>query len=180
MMVFGKQCPACGGKELTARPWGAWLAMLPTVRAYVCNRCQQALVFLFPFAIAIELRQLPRITLPSFFLVRIADGSSQYARINNISTSGLSFTQPYSAGGRSRGLLMLDLYNSNDGSSLEQLPAEIVTCSEQLLVVNGTKTTVRNCCVRFVNLNQAQQKVLATCLDQYGQPCPEPDSLRSR
>ena len=51
---------------------------------------------------------------------------------------------------------------------MEPLPAKIVATSEQLLDINGIKTTVLNYCAQFVNLNQAQRKVLHTCLAQYG------------
>lgn len=170
MMVFGKKCPACGGKELTARPSESRIATLPTAKAFACSSCRQPLVFLCLFSIGIENRQHARKKMPPFFLVRIPGRTHQYARIKNISEGGLCFDHQYSAGALTRRLLMLDLYNCNDGSSLERLTAEIVATSEQLLDINGIKTTVLNYCARFVNLNQAQRKVLHTCLAQYGMP----------
>jgi hypothetical protein len=169
MMVFGKKCPACGGQQLTARPLVAKFASLPTARAYACQDCRQQLVYLFPVSIGVENRQFSRKQLPPFFLVRIPGrANTQYARIKNISEGGLCFDQHYNAPPLTSHQLDLTLYNCNDGSSLEHLSTEIVATFEQLLEVNGIKTTVLNNCARFINLNQAQRKVLSTCLAQYG------------
>lgn len=168
MMVFGKKCPSCGGQRLAARTPVSKFAPLPTARAYACEDCRQQLVYLFPLSIGVEHRQFVRKQLPPFFLVRIPGRTSQYARIKNISEGGLCFDQHYNAAPLTSRQLELDLYNCNDGSSLEHLSAEIVSTFEQLLEINGMKTTVLNNCVRFVNLNQAQRKVLSTCLAQYG------------
>ncbi|WP_319589228.1 PilZ domain-containing protein [uncultured Desulfobulbus sp.] len=168
MMVFGKKCPACGGVRLIARPPVSRIATLPTARSYACADCQQQLIFLFPFSIGVENRHFARKQLPSFFLVRIPGGTNQYARIKNISEGGLCFDQHYNAAPISHRFFKLDLYNCNDGASLEQLPAEIVATSEQLLEVNGIKSTILNNSARFIDLNQAQIKVLRTCLTQYG------------
>ncbi|MDR2549956.1 MAG: PilZ domain-containing protein [Desulfobulbus sp.] len=166
MVVFGRKCPACGGKNLIDRSPNSWLATLPTARSCACANCHQQLVLLATFAIGVEQRRFPRLQLPSFFLVRIP-ATNQYARIKNISEGGLCFDLDYNALPLTRRSLRLDLYNCNDGSSLEQIPAEIVATSEQIVENNGFKTTVLNNCARFVNLNQAQRKVLANCLVQY-------------
>lgn len=168
MMVFGKKCPACGSKRLTARSRHAGLATLPTARAYACADCGQQMVFLFPFSMAVENRNHTRKRLPSFFLVRIPGDSNHYARIKNISEGGLCFDQHYNAAPIANRFFTLDLYNCNDGSSLEQLPTELVATTEEILEINGIKTTILNNSARFVNLNQAQKKVLHTCLAQYG------------
>lgn len=168
MTVFGVKCPACGSTDLVARSRASWMTSLPIVQAYECARCQQQLVTLLFFSIGVEHRHFPRKHLPPFFLVRIPGGSNQYARIKNIGEGGISFEQHYNAAPLSSSLLTLDLYNCNDGSSLEQLPTEIVTTTEHILDINGFKTTVLNHCARFVHLNQAQKKVLRSCLDQYG------------
>ncbi|MCL2458560.1 MAG: PilZ domain-containing protein [Desulfobulbus sp.] len=168
MVAFGRKCPACGGKNLIARSSNSWLAALPAARSYACADCHQQIVQPFAFvAIGVEQRHLSRKRMPPFFLVRIP-ATNQYARIKNMSEGGLCFNLDYNALPPARRFLQLDLYNCNDGSSLEQIPAEIVATTKQTLVNNGFKTTVRNNCARFVNLNQAQRKVLATCLGQYG------------
>ena len=171
MMVFGKRCPACGGKKLTAKPPASRMASLPMAKTFCCGDCQQQFVFVFLFSIGIENRQHPRKKLPPFFLIRVPGRSDQYSKIKNISEGGICFGNLFNntAAMTSR-FLLLDIYNCNDGSSLEQLTAEIVGTSEQLLDINGIKTRVRNNCARFVNLNQAQKKVLFTCLSQYGMP----------
>jgi len=171
MIAFGKKCPACNGHRLTARPRLSWLASLPTAQAYGCDECHQQIVVLFSLSVGIEHRHFVRKQLPPFFLVRIPGRTDQYARIKNISEGGLCFDQHYNAAPLPSRLLKLDLYNCNDGSSLEQLPAEIVTTTEQLLEINGLKTTMLNNCARFINLNQAQRKVLLSCLAQYGTAC---------
>lgn len=168
MMVLGKKCPACGGERLVAKPPVSRIATLPTARSYACADCRQQVLFLFPFSIGVENRHFARRQLPPFFLVRISSGTNQYARIKNISEGGLCFDQHYNAAPISGRFFKLDLYNCNNGASLEQLPAEIVATSEQLLEVNGVKTTILNNSARFIDLNQAQIKVLRTCLDQYG------------
>ncbi len=168
MIVFGKKCPACGGKRLLARPLVSRAALLPTAKAFSCRDCRQQMIFLFLLTFGIENRHHPRKKLPPFFLIRIPGPTKQYARIKNISEAGICFDYNYNAAPIASRFLLLDLYNCNDGSSLEQLPAEIIATSEQMLDINGMKTTVLNNCARFVNLNQAQKKILSTCIDQYG------------
>ncbi len=167
-MVFGKRCPACGGKQLTIKPSVSRFASLPMTQAFSCRDCRQQMIFLFPFSFCIENRQHARKKLPPFFLIRISGQANRYAKIKNISEAGICFDRNYNAAPLSGGFLMLDLYNCNDGSSLEQLPAEIIATSEQLLDQNGIKATVLNNCARFVHLNQAQRKILRTCIAQYG------------
>lgn len=167
-MVFGKRCPACGGKQLTVKPPASRFSSLPMARAFSCRDCRQQMIFLFPFSFPIENRQHARKTLPPFFLIRISGQANRYARIKNISEFGICFDQNFNAAPLAGRFLMLDLYNCNDGSSLEQLPAEIIATSEQLLDKNGIKATVLNNCARFVHLRQAQRKILSACIAQYG------------
>ena len=107
-------------------------------------------------------------TAAPFFLIRIPGLANQYARIKNISEGGVCFAQQYNAAPITDRLIKLDLYNCNEGSSLEQLPVEVVATSEQILDINGIKTTILNTRARFVDLNQAQKKVLFSCLTQQG------------
>lgn len=168
MAVFGKKCPTCGGTELIVRPPTSWINAIPLVQAYSCAACRQQLVTLLFYSIGVDHRHFPRKHLPPFFLARIPGECDQYVRIKNISEGGLSFDQHYNAAPFGTTVLTIDLYNCNDGSSLEQLPTEIVATTEHILDINGYKTTILNHCARFVNLNQAQKKVLRSCLDQYG------------
>ncbi|MDD2465038.1 MAG: PilZ domain-containing protein [Desulfobulbus sp.] len=168
MMVLGKKCPSCGGRQLLNRPPVARLAAFPTARAYACSDCQQQLIFLFPFSIGVENRHNVRKQMPPFFLVRISGSNNQYARINNLSEGGMCFQQQYNAPPLPGPRLLLDLYNCNDGSSLEQLPAEIVATNERLQEQNGHQSTNVSYSARFMHLNQAQRKVLTNCLKQYG------------
>jgi len=167
MMVFGRKCPVCGGKNLVGRPPSSWLASLPTAQSYSCTDCRRQSVQLFFFAINVEKRQFPRKRLPPFFLVRIPL-TNQHVRIKDISEGGLCFVQHDNALPIPRHFFRLDLFNCNNGTSLEQLPAKVVATTEQIVERNGFKATVLNHRVRFGNLNQAQRKVLASCLVQYG------------
>jgi len=133
MMVFGRKCPFCGGRHLTERPPVTRLATVPTARTYACSDCRQQMDFLFPFSIGIENRHGVRRKMPPFFLVRISDTNRQYARIKNLGEGGMCFQQPHNAPPLPGPRLMLDLFNCNDGSSLEQLPAEIVATNEHQL-----------------------------------------------
>ncbi len=168
MTVFGKKCPACGGKHLLARPAVSRLATLPLVHAYTCADCQQQLIYLFPFSIEEENRKCSRKRMPPYFLVRINGNTGQYARIHNISEGGLCLHQHYHAAPLNGPRLWLDLYNCNDGSSLEQIPAEIVATNEQLTDIAGHRTTSINYSTRFMHLSQAQRKVLISCIEQHG------------
>jgi hypothetical protein len=167
MIVFGLKCPACGGERLVARHSDSWLTTLPTAGAYVCADCRQPLVFLLSFSIALDNRKFARKKLPPFFLVRFPGVPNQYARIKDISEGGICFNQHYNATPITSRFFKLDLYNCNDGSALEHLPTEIVTTSEHFEDINGIKTTFLNRSARFVDLNQAQRKILLTCLSQY-------------
>lgn len=168
MKVFGKKCPACGGKNLIDRPTIPRLAALPLVHAYACADCHQQLIYFFPFSISQECRKSCRKRMPSHFLVRINDNVGQYARIQNLSEGGLCFQQQYRAAPFASPRLSIDLYNCHDGSSLEQISAEIVATNEQLLDIAGHRTTTVNYSTRFIHLSQAQRKVLAACLTQHG------------
>ena len=168
MVAFGKKCPACGGKNLIGRSSNARLAALPTAQPRACTDCDQQLVLLFAFvAIGVEQRHLLRKRMPPFFIVRIP-ATNQHVRIKNISEGGLCIVQHPKAPPIPNRFLQLDIFNCNNGTSLEQITAEIITTTEQIVESCGFKTTVINNCARFVNLNQAQRKVIATCLGQYG------------
>lgn len=168
MTVFGKKCPACGGKHLLDRPAIASMATLPFARAYACHDCQQQLIYFFPFSISKEYRKSDRKRMPSYFLVRINGNTGQYARVQNLSEGGLCFQQQYRAAPFVGPRLLLDLFNCNDGSSLEQIPAEIVATNEQLMDIAGYRTTTINYSTRFMHLSQTQRKVLAGCIKQHG------------
>ncbi len=168
MIVFGKKCPVCRGKQITARPSASRIALFPAANAFLCNDCHQQLVFLGLCSIGMEHRHYARKKLPPNFLIHISGQNDQYAKIKNISEGGICFNHHYNAAPIANRFVMLNLYNCNDGSSLEQLPTEIVTTSEQALEINGIKTKVVNNCARFVDLNQTQRKVLLTCIAQHG------------
>lgn len=167
MVTLGKKCPACGGKHLIDRSSNSWLAALPTARSCVCAGCRQQIVLLFSFvAIGIEQRIFSRKQLPPFFLARIP-AINQHVRIKDISEGGLCIVQHPNAPIPNR-FFQLDLLNCSDGTSLEQITAEIIATTEQIVERCGFKIVVHNNCARFVNLNQAQRKVLTACLNQYG------------
>lgn len=168
MTVFGKKCPACGGKNLIDRPAISRLAALPLVHAYACADCHQQLIYFFPFSISKDYRKSCRKRMPSHFLVRINGDTGQYARIQNLSEGGLCFQQQYRAAPFASPRLSIDLYNCHDGSSLEQITAEIVATNEQLMDIAGHRTTTINYSTRFIRLSQAQRKVLAACIQQHG------------
>lgn len=136
----------------------------------MCGHCSQPLYYCLGFSFGVERRHADRKQLPAHFLVRIAGRANpnQFARINNISKGGICFGTQYGTPPPSGSCLLLDLYNCNDGSSLEQLAAEIVATCEQVLDINGFRTTVYTQCARFIHLNQAQKKILFSCIQQYG------------
>ena len=168
MMVLGKKCPACGGSQLVAKENAPRITALPGANAFMCRDCNQQILHVFGVAIGMEHRHFTRKKMPPYILVRIPGPNSQFARITNISEGGICFYQQAGADILHSQYLMLDLYNCNDGSSLEQLPAEIVATSEQILDCNGIKNTVYNKSARFVDLNQAQKKVLTSCINEHG------------
>ena len=168
MMVFGKKCPACGGNQLLAKESAARITALPGAKAFMCADCNQQILLVLGVAIGTEHRNFERKKMSPYILVRIPGPSSQFARITNISEGGVCFYQQIGADIPFSRFLMLDLYNCNDGSSLEQLPAEIVATTEQILDIKGVKSTVCNNSARFVDLNQAQKKVLHSCINEHG------------
>ena len=169
MITLGKKCPACGSKQLALRLPNTVPGWLPAAKSMVCERCHQPVVFALGVSVGVENRQYTRKILPPHFLVRIPGHTNRFARIRNIGEGGICFDQPSDAApGMIERKLMLDLFNCNDGSSLEQLPTEIVASLEQFLEINGVPTVTHTNCARFVNLNQAQKKVLFTCINQYG------------
>lgn len=168
MMMFGRKCPVCGNRQLATRPPVNEPAWLPAAQSLICEHCCQPLLYCLGISLGVERRHADRKQLPANFLVRISGRTNQFARISNISPGGICFDMHYSAPPPSGYCLMLDLYNCNDGSSLEQLAAEIVATCEQMLDINGIKTTVYKQSARFVHLNQAQKKILFSCIQQYG------------
>ena len=173
MITYTKKCPGCGSKRSAPRPPPtSWIASLPFATTFSCQECHQQYVYVFPFsiAIAIENRRHPRSELPVYFLLRIRGPQNQYTRIANISPGGIAFTQHTQAVPAGTGFLVVDLYNCNDGSSLESLTAEVVATCEQRLDIQGRKTSLFKNSARFTHLNQAQKKVLSTCISQHGSP----------
>jgi PilZ domain len=152
MIVFGKKCPSCGRKQLKARSSNASL--------FKCEDCQKQFLFLFLFSMSREHRLHVRKKLPPYFLVRIpGDTYHQYVSIKDISEGGICFSHSeVSFPGK---FFMLDLYNCNDGSSLERLPVEIVATSPHDATIASNRA-------RFVNLNHPQKKILSACIAQYG------------
>lgn len=168
MMVLGKKCPACGGNQLVAKESVSRIAALPGAKAFMCADCNQQILLVLGVAISTEHRHFERKKMPPYILIRIPGPNSQFARITNISEGGVCFYQQIGADMPFSRFLMLDLYNCNDGSSLEQLPAEIVATTEHIQDNNGIKSTVLSNCARFVDLNQAQKKVLHSCICEHG------------
>ena len=168
MIVLGKKCPACASNRLSARETTSRLTAIPGVETCMCMECKQQILVFFSFSMSVEHRNSARKKLPPYMLVRLPGQFNQFARIKNISEGGICFDQHCGATPPDSGSFLLDLYNCNDGSSLEQLPAKIVASYEQQLDINGVRSTVVNNCARFVQLNQAQKKVLCSCIDQHG------------
>ena len=174
MITFGKKCPACGSRHLVASASPSRPAALLAVRRRVCADCGQQVVCLPGLSCAIEHRRHVRLQMPPFFLVRIPGQANRFGRIRNLSEGGICFDSPGGDACADR-LLLLDLYNCNDGSSLEQLPAKIVATRASRQDINGAGTTVINNCARFTSLNRAQKKVLRSCIARYGTvPAGEP------
>lgn len=170
MVTLTKKCPHCGGKRSTQRTQVPWPGSLPFFKTFFCQDCHQLFRYFFPVAIAFENREYPRSELPINFILRIRGSRNQYARIANISPGGLSFTHHNNVIPTDTRLLVVDLFDCNNGSSLESLQLEIVATCEQSLDVQGRKTSVFQKSARFIHLNQAQEKVLSTCIRQYGTP----------
>jgi hypothetical protein len=170
MITLTKKCPHCGSKRFTPRTPSPWTALLPFIKTFSCQDCCQLFRYFFPIAVAFENRGHPRSELPINFLLRIQGLRNQYARITNISPGGLSFTHHNNLVLPDTRLLMVDLYDCNNGSSLESLQLEVVFTSEQQVDRQGTKISVFQNSARFIHLNQAQKKVLATCIQQNGSP----------
>jgi len=168
MMAFGKKCPVCGGKSLIDRSPDSWFTALPAVRSCACADCRQQIVRLSGLAaIGVEQRQSLRKLVPPFFLARIP-ATNQYVRIKNISEGGLCLVQHPKAPPIPHRLLQMDLFNYSNNTSLEHISAEIITTTEQTVESCGFRIPVHSNCARFVNLNQAQRKVLSFCMGQYG------------
>ncbi len=169
MMTFGEKCPACGHPQLSTRTPASLPAWLPTAKPLICERCHQPLLTFFGISLSVECRRHLRTNLPPFFLVRIPGQTNQFARISNISEGGICFSHrnghPCPAAGQH---LFLDLYNCNEGSSLEQLLVQIVASRQQPLDLHGIPASICHHSGRFVHLSHAQSKVLANCIQQYG------------
>ncbi|MDX9834670.1 MAG: PilZ domain-containing protein [Desulfobulbus sp.] len=167
MISFGRKCPACGSRHVVAAADTSRPAGFPGAKRFACANCGQQLICLPGLSCTIEQRHHPRRRLPPFFLVRIPGRANRFAHIHNISEGGICFASPGDAM-ITADHLFLDLYNCNDGSSLERLPAEIVSNRESRREINGVNTTIITTCARFTTLNRAQKKVLDSCIVRYG------------
>ena len=167
MITFGRKCPACGSRHLVSAAGTFRPSAFPITKRCACADCGQQMVCLPGFSRTIEHRHHLRQRLPPFFLVRLPGQTARFARIRNISEDGICFVSPAEQT-PPPGRILLDLYNCNDGSSLELLPAEIVATRESHLDSNGISTAVINSCARFTSLNRAQKKVLRACIARYG------------
>lgn len=169
MPMLGKTCPACGHRQLSPRPTPKKpLVWLGVAQALVCDRCRQPLLYGLGVAWAVERRRAERKRLPLHFLIRIPGPVNQFATISNISQGGICFALhaavPTAAGSR----LCLDLYNCNDGSSLDGLVVEILAKREPPRALNSGGIPRIQQSARFIRLNQAQKKVVLACMEREG------------
>ncbi len=168
MVTLWKKCPSCSKTKLAKKADGSFTATFQITKKYFCKTCYQQILFILFFSLAVENRKHPRKRFPAFFLVRIPGTENQFARINNISQGGICFSHNFKDSPFPALPPTIDLYNCNDGSSLDQLPIQLIATDEDIQHgIKESKTIVNNR-IRFTNLNQAQKKILEACLAAYG------------
>lgn len=168
MYTYGKKCPSCNERDLhPAAPINTWLSRIPTCKRFICPKCHLGILYIFPFSIIKEQRSHQRHALPKNFLLRISGAVNSFARIRDISTEGVCFMHNYHNGGIPEPFYIVDLYNCDDGTSLEGLHVKMVDTSEELHAVGETAVFNTYHRGRFTNLNQVQKKVLASCIEKF-------------
>jgi hypothetical protein len=167
MFTFGKKCPRCGSMAIVPKNGTQGHMGAFALGRYLCRDCRQSISHRLFFSYTEDQRRWQRHRLPSTFVIRIHDHQDQYARIADISASGIGFFSGMGGESLAGKRVLVDLFNCDDGTSLEQLSVEILASRIDHLDANpGYRSVVLNR-ARFTQLNQAQVKVLNNCISRY-------------
>ncbi len=115
----------------------------------------------------IEQRKSPRYKVPNTLLVRFRAAREQFAKIQNISSGGLSFSYNFDLQKLSSNTLNIDIYNCEQGTYLENLPIRILSNRIVTQKVGDKATTIMNNAAQFERLNRVQLKLLEDFIHRY-------------
>ena len=167
MVCLGKRCPCCGGKKMMSRGQNSWMERTSFAAPLVCTECGERLISYGLCTISAEQRRHNRFLLPASFLLRIPGDCPQFARIKNISQGGIRFDN-LSCSLPAHTTLRVDIFNCNTGTGIEQLPVEIIAPPEKNPATTTGDEIQTTKGARFLNLTQAQKKLLADCIQTNG------------
>ncbi|PIE56728.1 MAG: hypothetical protein CSA34_01805 [Desulfobulbus propionicus] len=166
MIVFGKKCPQCGKTALKKQENST--AGREKNGRYLCDICHRSIRYRWPCSFDDDQRREPRHALPTKFLMRIHDTQPHYGRITNISRGGVGFLCKADTDLSPGALLEVDLYNCENGRSLEKLPAKIVSTKIQGNKEVQDSRQSRRSSASFLELNDDQQELLDLCIKEHG------------
>ncbi|MBM9512121.1 PilZ domain-containing protein [Desulfogranum marinum] len=152
---------------MMSRGQNSWMERTSFASPLVCTECGQRLTSYGLCTISAEQRRHNRFLLPASFLLRIPGDKPQFARIKNISQGGISFDN-LSCCLPAHKTLRVDIFNCNTGTGIEQLPVEIVSTPEKIQNETPVAAIQATKGARFLNLTQAQKKLLADCIQTNG------------
>ena len=169
MYVFGRKCPRCKGRDLSPLTLQPWMDSFPAARHYHCRTCSQDILSFFPISVLLEKRTSERFKMPNNLLIRLKGQHEQFARIHDLSENGLRFSYNYDSQKFADTALEVDLYNCEQGTSLERLPIRVLSSTFETRKIGDSPTTIvwQGAC--FGQLNRAQKTILKNYITTYGQ-----------
>lgn len=164
---FGKKCPRCGATNYFPLHKKGWFLQLPGVRYYTCSDCHHDFCFIPPCSVLINKRTSERIKPPNTLLVRFNGQQQQFAKIEDISLEGIGFSYDLDQQKFAEEIFTIDLYNCKQGTSLQNLPIQVVTTRVAVREISGKRTTILRSGARFGYLTNTQKKILTNFVESF-------------
>ena len=143
------------------------MRLLPIAKIATCRHCNRNFLSFLGANLKIEQRKHPRYKVPSTLLVRFRAAREQFAKIQNISRGGLSFSYNFDLQKLASSSLKIDIYNCEQGTYLENLPIRILANRIMIQKVGDKSTTIMKNAAQFESLNRVQRKLLDEFIQRY-------------
>ena len=144
------------------------LHSLPGMQHLCCSDCGQDFYFFAGCSILHDKRAGTRLQPPNTLLVRFREKEQKFAQIEDITTEGIGFSYNLDQQKFVRDRFSIDLYNCKQGTSLEDLPIQVVSTKVSVEQIAGQPTTILRNGAYFVDLSRTQKKLLQQFIEKSG------------
>ena len=167
-IILGKKCPRCKTANFSSVSRKSWLCSTPGVQHLSCSDCGQDFYFFIGCSILHDKRTSKRLQPPNTLLVRFREKEQKFAQIEDISTEGIGFSYNLDQQKFVRDRFSIDLYNCKQGTSLEDLPVQVVSTKVSVEQISGQPTTILRNGAYFADLSRTQKKLLKHFIEESG------------